>query len=172
MTTSYRRTVTDLARQLKQFFAGRVPNQEDAEELAQESITRALESELRFRGDATVRTWVFAIARNVLREYRGRHAFVTAFPEEPVASDGVWPVRRHTPYDATDRLALAQAVAGLPVYLRELFELRYTHGLPLAECAARLGRPLGTVKYQLHIAREHLRFRLNAEADPTSTRLG
>ncbi|WP_289298683.1 sigma factor, partial [uncultured Reyranella sp.] len=37
-----------------------------AEELAQETFVRAFGAVVRFRGDASLRTWLFGIARNVL----------------------------------------------------------------------------------------------------------
>lgn len=156
---AYRRTVGLFSPQLERFFAGRVPNRHDAEELAQETLTRALESELRFRGDATVRTWVFAIARNVLREYRGRRRQQPDPTDEPSVGSALAPAYRHLEYDQTDQLAIAHAVADLPPHLRELWDLRYSERLPLAVCARRVGRPLGTVKYQLYVARQRLRRR-------------
>lgn len=41
--------------------------------------------------------------------------------------------------------------------LRAAVVLRYSAGLSEAEIAARLNRPLGTVKWQLHAARRRLR---------------
>jgi DNA-directed RNA polymerase specialized sigma24 family protein len=52
------------------FFLRVVGNRHDAEELTQETFVRACSSALRFRGDASVRTWLFAIARHVLLETR------------------------------------------------------------------------------------------------------
>ena len=52
---------------------------EDAADLSQETFIRALRGADRFRGDSTVRTWLFGIARNVFREWirhRQRHRTV------------------------------------------------------------------------------------------------
>ena len=56
--------------------------------------------------------------------------------------------------DAEDLLA---AVAGLPEHERLVVVLRYLDGLSVAEVAAALGRPVGTVTKQLSRAIERLR---------------
>jgi RNA polymerase sigma-70 factor (ECF subfamily) len=43
-----------------------------AEDLAQDTFLRAFQGALTFRGQATVRTWLFAIARNVLISHQRR----------------------------------------------------------------------------------------------------
>src|SRR3954449_5623292 len=50
------------------YFVRVVGNRHDAEELTQETSYRACTAALRFRGDASARTWLFGIARRVLLE--------------------------------------------------------------------------------------------------------
>jgi RNA polymerase sigma-70 factor (ECF subfamily) len=52
---------------------------------------------------------------------------------------------------------LARVLRALPAEQREALLLRYVDGLELAEIAAAMGVPLGTVKSRLHQAVEHLR---------------
>lgn len=70
-----------------------------------------------------------------------------------------WGRRRHTVHmghegvDAgfePDAIAVRNALAGLPHDAREAIVLRYWVGLSDSEIAAELGRPLGTVKSQIH----------------------
>jgi RNA polymerase sigma-70 factor (ECF subfamily) len=55
------------------------------------------------------------------------------------------------------RRALAEVVASLPSGQREVVILRFAEGLALAEIAAALELPLGTVKSRLHLALKSLR---------------
>lgn len=50
------------------YFFRLVGNRADAEELTQETFVRACAAALRFRGDSSVKTWIFGIARRVLLE--------------------------------------------------------------------------------------------------------
>src|SRR3954471_6764339 len=68
------------------FFLRVVGNRHDAEELTQETFFRACTAALRFRGDASPRTWLFGIARRVLREASRKGLFerrVAEVPEVP-----------------------------------------------------------------------------------------
>lgn len=66
--------------------------------------------------------------------------------------------------DGEGREELVAVVRGLPSELRDTLLLRYADGLPLAEVAAALDIPLGTVKSRIHQALKLL------EADPRTRR--
>jgi RNA polymerase sigma-70 factor, ECF subfamily len=113
-----------------------------AEELVQTVMTRLWRAAARYdarRG--SVRTWVFAIARNAATDLHRRQPRAeprAALPEQP---DTV---------DELDRLLRAEAVRAALDRLsgahREVLELAYFRGCSQAEIAMRLGLPLGTVK--------------------------
>lgn len=48
-------------REVFAYFLRLVPHRQDAEELTQETFLRACGAALRFRGDSSVRTWIFGI---------------------------------------------------------------------------------------------------------------
>jgi RNA polymerase sigma-70 factor (ECF subfamily) len=64
---------------------------------------------------------------------------------------------------------LVAAIGRLPPHLRSVVVLRFVHGASLAEIAADLDRPLGTVKSRLHEALRRLRADL---ADELAERRG
>jgi RNA polymerase sigma-70 factor (ECF subfamily) len=116
---------------------------EDAEELVNDTLTRAWSQADRFdpsRGRAG--SWLFGIARNVaLDRLRARGRRPTSIPgavPEPVARldvDGL--------ADAWD---VAAALERLPVVQREVLLLAYRDDLSQSGVAEALGIPLGTVK--------------------------
>jgi len=64
------------------------------------------------------------------------------------------------------RLRLRTALLALPPEQRAVIELGHSHGLSLAEIAAREGVPLGTVKSRLRLAMQKLSLALRDEVRP------
>lgn len=93
-------------RALYAFFLRVVGNRHDAEELTQETFLRACTAALRFRGDASARTWLFGIARHVLMEASRKVLFAD---DRPVEQDDAI----SEPPDSAFRLDLERAFATL-----------------------------------------------------------
>lgn len=68
-----------------------------------------------------------------------------------------------------DRDALDRAFGRLSPEHRAVFVLHHHTGLPLAEVAATVGVPLGTVKSRLHYATRLLRAAIVADGQTNST---
>lgn len=140
-------TVVDVWR----FCAGLV-DREAADDLTQTTYERALPALPRFRGDASARTWLLAIARRVCAdEIRSRtrqrhlHADLIGLPP------------RHTGADFTDRTALEALIADLDPTRREAFVLTQMVGLRYDQAAEVLGCAVGTIRSRVARAREELR---------------
>jgi RNA polymerase sigma-70 factor (ECF subfamily) len=67
------------------------------------------------------------------------------------------PAADPAPVEATRRSDLETALAGLPDEQRETLLLRFVDDMPLADIAAALDCPLGTVKSRIHNALQTLR---------------
>ena len=133
-------------------FACRMTGRADlAEDVTQECFLAFVRAPRKFdpsRG--TVRTFLFAIARNLaLKQYRDHRA------EEPLAEDFAGAIDVHDGLDVA--AAVAAAVARLPVLQREALVLFQYEGATLEEIAQISGADVGTVKSRLHRARERLR---------------
>ena len=134
-------------------------NRHDAEEVAQDTFLRAyraLESyEPERVRDLKQRAWLHRIAVNVVRNrVRGvRPRLVELNGSEPDARSGPEEdVVRRAEVDA-----LAARVACLPQRYREAVVLRHVQELSYAEAAEVLGRPVGTVKANVHRGLKMLR---------------
>ena len=139
-------------------------NAMQAEDWTQESFVRAFSRLEGYRGEASFRTWLGAVAMSVIltglgRVRRDRSVLV---PESESAAAGV----SQEPADVALRLAVTQAIDELPDLLRSAFVLHEVEGFPVAEIAAMLDVPVGTIKARLFRAREKLRASLGEEIRP------
>ena len=128
-----------------------------AEEAVQETFLRAWHAANRFDPDlGSLRTWLFAIARNVVidicraRAVRPRLADAAAVEERPDEEE-----------DPYERALLAweveEALRRLGDAHREVLVETYYRCRPYAEVAAQLGVPEGTVKSRVYYALRALR---------------
>jgi len=141
----------------------------EAEDVTQETFIAASRSLERYRGEASPRTWLTAIAvngcRGRLRKHHARQGMQHALQalhlalREPVSMEDA-----AIQQDASR--ALHQAVAGLDDRHRLPILLRYVHQLSVAEIAAALKTNPGTIHSRLHYARHMLIARLDAQTLP------
>lgn len=125
----------------------------DAEDIAQETFLAVWEGAGGYRGGASVRSWLCAIAwrkaRSAQRSWFRRLARESDWQAEAASLDldeGASP---------EDRLAVRKALMALPLEQRAAVALCLAEGFSHAEAAEALGAPLGTVKS--HVARGRAR---------------
>jgi RNA polymerase sigma-70 factor (ECF subfamily) len=143
---------------------------QEALDLSQDVFFRVFRSLSQFRGQSTLRTWIYRIvitqARNRQRWWRRRWSHAQVSLDEHVRTNGELPTTQHAA--APDRVfsqkELAQrlwgAVEHLPFDQRTAIVLREIDGLSYDEIAFSLGVAVGTVKSRLARAREILRAEL------------
>ena len=132
----------------------RLGSREAAEDATSQIFCHALEALPRCRGDA-FRSWLFAIAHNVVADQFRRQAPHQTTDETAELTDpDPTPEERALATDASQ--SLRSLLARLPTDQRDVIELRLA-GLTGAEIAAALGRSLGAVKMLQFRAIERLR---------------
>lgn len=137
------------------FFSNKVTGVTD--DLVQRTFLACMESVEGFEGRASFRSYLFAIARNILyRHYRERHqAFdPLTVSVSTVVVDQRSPADRVT--DLEEQRLLLRALRALPLELQTLLELAYWEGLADRELAEILAVPPGTIKSRLRKARQRL----------------
>lgn len=144
----------------------------DAEDAAQEALTRAWQAWSTLREVDAVRAWLLRITVNVCQQWRRRafgrrlaHEFPLPADDAAVAADAALfaTVGAHPgSSDHTGALDLRRALAHLPPDYRVVVVLRYYAGLDSAEIAAALEIAPVTVRTRLHRALGLLRERLLA----------
>jgi RNA polymerase sigma-70 factor (ECF subfamily) len=146
---------------------------EEARDLSQDTFLRALRSIAGFRGDASLKTWLFRIAinesRNRFRWWKRRRRDATVSLDVSLGATEMTlhdtlADRSETPEEsalAREREAkLGEALAGLKDIYREAIVLCDIEGLSYEETATALGTNIGTVKSRISRGREELRRRL------------
>ena len=139
-------------RALYAYFYGHTADENQAADLLQETFLRAWRriGELAEMEPGRERYWLFGVARNLLIDSYRRRA---ARPSEPL-DDAPEPAAPAGDRDAA--LDLEAAIARLPAEQREALALSALGGLTSAEIGEALGRPAGTVRYLLSLARKTL----------------
>jgi RNA polymerase sigma-70 factor (ECF subfamily) len=153
-------------------------NVEDAGDVAQDSLLSMARSVRDFRGDASVSTWLYTIARRFCIKKRRRSKFAPA-AEDPLdgpagdAARGLAdpaPGPEQTAAGRELETALVAAIDALEPGQREVLLLRDVEGLSAPEVAKVLDLGVDAVKSRLHRARVAVRQRLApllaAPADP------
>jgi len=142
-------------------------NPEDAKDVAQETLLTMVRTVRDFRGDASLSTWLYTVARSFCIKKRRRTKGAPAFHEpldhaaresadEPAATPEQMLLGREA------RQTVAAALDQLEPEAREVVILRDIEGLTAAEVAGVTGLSVAAVKSRLHRARATLREHLLA----------
>lgn len=141
-----------------------VRNVDDAEDLTIEAFAKAFKNLHRFKKDYTFSTWLFRIATNNAIDFIRKKRLETMSLDTSFTDDNGEAVqidvedKNLNPQEETiksQKIELIQMfVTKLPAKYQRLVRLRYFQELSYEEIATELDAPLGTVKAQLHRARE------------------
>lgn len=144
----------------------------DAEDAAQEAITRGWQAWPTLREKAAVRSWLLRITVNVCRDWqRGRFGTRRRLTEPLSENEALPPALLGGDPGASDHanaLDLRGAIDILSDDLRLVVVLRYYSGMDATEVGAILGIPPATVRTRLRRALRELRSHMTAAMPPTT----
>jgi RNA polymerase sigma-70 factor (ECF subfamily) len=130
-----------------------------ARELTQDVFVRAWEALPEFRGDASLTTWLHRIAVNAMlmqqRSDKRRSARVALADDDGDDSDAALQGAT-APTDVAAAIDLERAISALPPGVRRAFVLHDVEGYSHEEIARMTGLAAGTLRAQLHRARQLL----------------
>lgn len=143
-----------------------VRNVDDAEDLTIEAFAKAFRSLHKFKKDYTFSTWLFRIATNncidFIRKKRLETTSISASYRDDNGEDVSMDIKdaNLNPQEEAikgQKIEIMQLIiTKLPPKYQTLVNMRYFRELSYEEIAEELQAPLGTVKAQLHRARELL----------------
>jgi RNA polymerase sigma-70 factor (ECF subfamily) len=139
---------------VRTFLRGITANPSDADDIAQETFLAAWTQAKHFRGQGTVRSWLFSIAWRKAKDSQ-RRWFRSA--RRDTAYHGSLGGDEATEPPTEDRIAVRQALLSLPLDQRAAVMLCLGSGYTHAEVAETLAIPLGTIKSYVLRGREKLR---------------
>ena len=162
--------VTEHQRMVYQLSLNLLNDHNEALDLSQEVFLRVFRTIQNFRGQSSLRTWIYRIvvnqARNRQRWWRRRHRSQQVSLDQhmrdhgdlPETNDGGSPDRLLSRKQLADRIRVA--LERLPFDQKTAIVLREIDGLSYEEIGFSLGIAVGTVKSRLARAREGLRAQL------------
>jgi RNA polymerase sigma-70 factor, ECF subfamily len=161
--------VAEHQRMVVQLAMNLLGDRDEALDLSQEVFLRVFRTIARFRGQSSLRTWIYRIAvnqaRNRHRFWRRRHRADQVSLDQHIATHGeLLSASESTPDRVLAQKELAErlqrALDALPFDQRTAIVLREIDGLSYEEIAYSLGVAIGTVKSRLTRARQALRSEL------------
>ena len=128
----------------------------EVEDLVQETFFRAFRRLDSWRGEASLRNWLFTIGSNLLKDqYRRRRGRVVVSLEDRDLPDTADPASDLAANEAERRLR--DGLVGLPRLQREVFLLRAQEGMEYGEIAHALGTTPGAARVHYHHAVKRLK---------------
>lgn len=149
--------IMSLHDRLLYFAFGLTRDQEEAKDLIQESMLKALLNRDQYATGTNIKAWMYTIVRNtfingVKRDRRGQRVLENAARQEMPVANGRFlqgPLGSYCTNEMEDR------VGRLPDGLRTPFTMNFK-GFKYHEIADKMGIPIGTVKSRIFQARKHL----------------
>jgi len=134
----------------------------DVEDITQEIFVSAFVGLRKFRGDCSLKTWLFTITANKCRSHRYKRMLRQRRFSQGVEESSM-PASRAADYRAMDNETsdrVRRVVKSLPTKCREAIVLRYLQELPTGEICRILGISANALQVRLNRARERLRQQL------------
>ncbi|MEO1434925.1 MAG: RNA polymerase sigma factor [Bacteroidota bacterium] len=134
-------------------------DREDAEDLVQETLFKALRNKHRFMQGTNFKAWMLTIMKNLfINDYRKKSRMRMVFD----GTDSNYHLEANSPHVRNGAVPgmLMEELTGIiervPDELRHPFVMYY-HGYKYKEIANHLNIPLGTVKSKIHAARTQIK---------------
>lgn len=154
--------LTDTTGYLQPFAISLTKDAEDAKDLLQETVCRALANKDKYHVGTNIKAWLYTIMRNIfINQYR-RNARQVTIPDNALHSfllNQAQAAETHTTEGSLSLKEIKKKVNELPTIFKTPFQL-YCDGYKYHEIASMMVEPLGTIKSRIHFARKLLMARL------------
>lgn len=131
-----------------------VKNQEDALDIVQDSIHKAILSYHTLQDEKVLKSWFYRIVINTSLDFLRKHKRVSVLDADTLE------YMTEGKEDSYDNLDLERAIEQLPSEYRSIIILRYFEDLKIEEVASVLGENTNTIKTRLYKALKLLRIEM------------
>lgn len=148
---------------LRPFAFNLTKDRDDANDLYQETLYKALANREKYNTGTNIKAWLFTILRNIfINNYRRKAKQKTIFDSTP--NDYFINLKQSTVSNSAESdirvKEMNRAITELPEIFRTPF-LLYFDGYKYNEISEVLTEPLGTIKSRIHFARKLLKEQIN-----------
>lgn len=150
--------VEDNSTYLTPFAVSLTQDQEEAKDLVQETLYKALVNHDKYQDGTNLKAWLYTIMRNIfINNYRRNKKFRNVSSDVPqdIYMYNTAKVAQNNGLMNANVTEIKKAIDELPEIFRIAFEMHYL-GYKYQEIAETLDEPLGTIKSRIHFARKIL----------------
>ncbi|MGV3504114.1 MAG: sigma-70 family RNA polymerase sigma factor [Adhaeribacter sp.] len=140
-------------------------DQDDAKDLVQETLLKALTNQEKFKAGTNMKAWLYTIMRNAFINNYNKITRRSSHADSDEALSQLLPDPRFIAHNAAPGAFVLQDVGQALEHLEADFRrpfLMYFTGYKYLEIAEKLQIPIGTVKNRIHLARKELKLKLQA----------
>lgn len=127
-----------------------VKNQQDALDIVQDASIKIINRLPQLKETSYVTTWMVRIVIHTALDFIKRTSRYQNYWDNTLTESA-------TPLSQEEQLDIYEAIRRLPAHLQEVTVLHYFYGKKIKEMSTVFNQPEGTIKYQLHEARNLLR---------------
>lgn len=161
-TLEFNQKITDFSQNLKPAAINLTKNMEEAQDLIQETVFKALTNKDKFQEGTNLSAWMYTIMKNIfINNYRRKKKKNTIID----STDNLFYINSHAhniPNEGEININL-EALEKEVVTLRSDYKVPFMmhfEGYKYEEIAETLQLPIGTVKSRIHLARKELKKKL------------
>lgn len=141
---------------IHRLFVQRLGGVNDADDLLQETFIKVYINLHRYNAEYTFGQWAYTIARNTFIDFMRRRQDGLSIDDRFTAPASSAPTPEERFINLQQRTQIEHYLERLPSRYRQLVRMRFFEEYSYEEIAAKLALPLGTVKTQIHRAREQM----------------
>jgi len=129
---------------------------DDADDLLQETFIKVYLNLHRYDDGYTFGQWLYTIARNTFIDFSRKRQSDLSIDERFSSPAATTPTPEESIINSQQRTQIERYLDALPEQYKQLFRLRFMDEYSYEEIAEKLHLPMGTVKTQIHRARERM----------------
>lgn len=139
---------------LKAFVQTKIDSTHDVDEIVQETFLSCLKQLPLFRGDASLQTWMFSVARHEIADFYRKKYAKKALQLLPLSQE-LLGTKIDNSHEVSEKVKIV--LAQMTASSRELLQKKYVDGMRVLDIANELNRSVKSIESELFRARNEFR---------------